>query len=138
MSKQSRSNKKRTSQNIRVEANSIRTLRTLSNNEGFHFYENINKPTGQSANSLNEFLEKIKSIELQSLVFHLGRNDFSNWIADKLEDPTLARRIQMIPKENNNELRTKMQATIETRLRELENNTVPIVETSTMHALPLP
>ena len=76
--------KKRMCQGVRVEDKAIRTLRTLNNEEAFYFYENINKPTGQSARSLNEFLEKIKSVKLESLVFHLERNDFKNWIKNTL------------------------------------------------------
>ena len=81
MPKESKPNKKkRISQDVRVEDKAIRILRTLNNEEAFYFYENINKPTGQSARNLNEFLEKVKSVKLESLVFHLERNDFKNWI----------------------------------------------------------
>lgn len=129
MPKKSKPNKqKRTSRGIRVEDNAIRALRTLSNEEAFHFYENIDKPTGQSALSLHEFLDRIKTVKLESLVFHLERNDFKNWITDTLEDPTLAQRIGMLPKENNDRLRAKIQTVIEARLRELEKTPLQVDE----------
>jgi hypothetical protein len=111
---------------VRVEGKAVRTLRTLSNKEAFYFYETIGKPTGQSARSLNEFLDKIKSVKLESLVFHLQRKDFKNWIANTLEDPKLAQKIQMLPTKHKDQLRTKICTTVETRLKELEGTSVQV------------
>jgi hypothetical protein len=126
--------KKRTCQGVRVEDKAIRTLRTLNNEEAFYFYENINKPTGQSARSLNEFLEKIKSVKLESLVFHLERNDFKNWIKNTLEDPKLAQKIEMLPIEHKDQLRTNMCMAIQVHLRELEGTSVRIDEPYLSHS----
>jgi len=126
MPEKSKQNKKRIRQSVRVEGKAVRTLRTLSNEEAFYFYETIGKPTGQSARSLNEFLDKIKSVNLESLVFHLQRNDFKNWIANTLEDPKLAQKIQMLPTEHKGQLRTKICTTVEARLKELEGTSVQV------------
>ena len=127
MPRKSKQNKKRiTSQSVRVEGKAVRTLRTLNNQESFYFYETIGKPTGQSAKSLNEFLDKIKSVKLESLVFHLQRKDFKNWIANTLEDPKLAQKIQTLPTEHKDQLRTKICTTVETRLKELEGTSVQV------------
>jgi SOS-response transcriptional repressor LexA len=127
MPKNSKQNKtKRTRQSVRVEGKAVRTLRTLSNQEAFYFYETIGKPTGQSAKSLNEFLDKIKSVKLESLVFHLQRKDFKNWISNTLEDPKLAQEIQTLPTEHKDLLRTKICTTVETRLKELEGTSVQV------------
>jgi len=135
MPKESKPNKKkRIRQGVRVEDKAIRTLRTLNNEEAFYFYENINKPTGQSARSLNEFLEKVKSVKLESLVFHLERNDFKNWIKNTLEDPKLAQKIEMLPIEHKDQLRTKICTTVEAHLKELEGPSVRIDELYLSHS----
>jgi len=126
MPEKSKQNKKRIRQSVRVEGKAVRTLRTLSNKEAFYFYETIGKPTGQSARSLNEFLDKIKSVNLESLVFHLQRNDFKNWIANTLEDPKLAQKIQMLPTEHKGQLRTKICTTVKAHLKELEGTSVQV------------
>ena len=124
--KSKQNEKKRICQSVRVEGKAVRTLRTLSNEEAFYFYETIGKPTGQSARSLNEFVDKIKSVKLESLVFHLQRNDFKNWIANTLEDPKLAQKIQILPTEHKDQLRTKICTTVEAHLKELEGTSVQV------------
>jgi hypothetical protein len=129
MPKKSKQNKKkRTQQSVRVKGKTVKTLRTLNNQEAFYFYETVGKPTGQSARSLNEFLEKIKTIKLESLVFHLERKDFKNWITNTLEDTKLAQKIQMLPIEHKGQLRTNMCTAVEARLRELEETSVQVNE----------
>jgi hypothetical protein len=128
MPKKTRLNKKKAAgRDPGAECRVIRTLRTLSNKEAFYFYENIGKPTGQSAKNLQEFLDRVESVKLESLVFHLERDDFKNWIAKTLEDLTLARRIEMLPVEDNNQLRTKIRETIRARLAELEGTSIQAI-----------
>ena len=50
-------------------------------------------PAGESAASFEEFLDKIKEIDIKSLEFHLYRGDFEKWIAETLEDKELAEEI---------------------------------------------
>ena len=119
---------------IRVEGNAVRTLRTLGNEEAFHFYETMDKPTGQCAKNLQEFLDKIESVKLESLVFHHGRNDFKNWIATTLEDPKLAQKIEMIPMKHNSQIRTGICATVKARLEELEGISMQVHEPATAYA----
>ena len=127
MSRKSVQNKKKkTRQSVKVERKVVRTLRTLGNEEAFYFYENIGKPTGQSARSLNEFLDKIKSVKLESLVFHLQRKDFKNWITNTLEDPKLGQKIQTLPAEHKDQLRIKICATVKAHLKELEGTSVQV------------
>lgn len=119
--------KKAAGRDAGVECRVISTLRTLGNEEAFYFYESIGKPTGQSAKSLREFLDRVESLKLESLVFHMERDDFKNWIAKTLEDLTLARRIEMLPVEDNNQLRRKICETIRARLAELEGTTIQAI-----------
>lgn len=47
---------------------------------GFYFYSDEGKYTGYSAHNLEEFTEAMKSVSLQSIEFHLAREDFENWL----------------------------------------------------------
>ena len=111
-----------------VDSKAIRTMRALSDEEAFHFYETMGKPTGQSAKSLHEFLDKIKSVKLESLVFHFERNDFKNWIENTIGDQELAKKIEMIPARHDEELRMQMQTAVRNRLKELEETPMMNIE----------
>jgi hypothetical protein len=129
MPKESRPRKKKEkSKSIEVDSQAVKTLRTLNNEEAFHFYEAVSRSTGQSASSLHEFLEKVESVKLESLVFHLERKDFKNWIANTLKDPKLAQKIELISTKNKNQIKTKIRATIKAHLKELETTSIIQVE----------
>jgi hypothetical protein len=102
-----------------VNAETIKILRTVGNEEAFYFYEAIGKPTGENARSLSDFLEKTKLVKLESLVFHLQRKDFENWINKILGDSKLARKIGKIPLSQDEKIRTKIQKAVEGRIKEL-------------------
>jgi len=99
-----------------------RALRTLSDQEAFYFYEDVGRPTGESAKNLRDFLQKTECVKLGSLVFHLQRKDFQNWIKNTLGDPELARRLGRIGASNDNDLRAKIHSTVENRIIELQVN----------------
>jgi hypothetical protein len=120
MRKGSKLNKKIRSREVKVDVKATRTLRTLSNEEAFHFYEDIGKPTGESARSLRDFLGRIESVKLESLIFHLKRNDFKNWVENTLEDPKLGKKLEKIPVTHNNRLRAEVCSVVRDRLKELE------------------
>ena len=103
-----------------VDVEVIRVLRTLNDQEAFHFYEDIGRPTGESARNLSDFLQKTESVKLGSLVFHLQRKDFQNWIKNTLGDPELARKLGRIRASNDNDLRAKIHSTVENRIIELQ------------------
>ena len=128
MPKESNQSKKGKRQSIMVDSRAIRSMRTLSDKEAFHFYETMGKPAGQSAKSLREFLEKVESVKLESLVFHLKRNDFKNWMESTIGDRELAKRIETIPAKPDERLRMKMQATVRNRLKELEETPMTNIE----------
>jgi predicted transcriptional regulator len=56
----------------------------------FHFYTAIGQPTGFSAESLKDFYEIVKRVAVESLEFHLYREDFENWIKAVFKDAALA------------------------------------------------
>ena len=105
---------------MEIDTEAVKILRTVSDREAFYFYEAIGKPTGESAKSLLDFLQKTESVKLDSLRFHLKRKDFQNWIKNTLGDSTLARRMARIPHSNRGDLKTRIQATIENRVKQLQ------------------
>ena len=56
----------------------------------FHFYTAIGQPTGFSAESLKDFYEIVKRVAVESLEFHLYREDFENWLKTVSKDAALA------------------------------------------------
>ena len=99
----------------------------MRDEEAFYFYEAIGKPTGENARSLSDFLEKIKSVKLESLLFHLQRKDFQTWIKKILGDSKLARKIGRIPPSHDDDLRTKIHATVENRIKELRGTSLTLL-----------
>jgi hypothetical protein len=71
-----------------------KTLRALSREKAFYFFTSIGNYAGESAASLEEFAKKILDVKIKSLEFHLYRDDFERWVADALEDNTLAKKIR--------------------------------------------
>lgn len=70
-------------------------MEKISKEKAFYFFTSIGNYTGKKASSLEEFLERIKKIEYESVEFHLFRGDFQKWfrdvwgfdeLADKLEE----------------------------------------------------
>jgi hypothetical protein len=114
-------------QPVEVSEGSVKILRALNDKEAFYFYEDIGKPTGQSARSLPDFLEKIKSIKLESLQFHLQRKDFQNWFKETLGDAKLASRIEEIHPSKNDDLRKEICSTVKSRMNELSKETITLL-----------
>jgi len=115
------------SRGLEVNTEATRILRAVGDEEAFYFYEAIGKPTGERARSLCEFLEKIKSVKLESLLFHLQRKDFQNWINKILGDSKLARKIGRIPPSHDDELRTRMHSIVENRIKELRGPSLTLL-----------
>lgn len=101
---------------------SSRVLRTVMREEAFYFFTSIGNYTGQSAASLDEFLQKIKDMDIKSLEFHLFREDFEKWIAQTLGDSRLADEIRSlrIQKVVGNALRDRLYFVVSRRLKELK------------------
>lgn len=73
-----------------------KVLRSIPESEGFHFYLAIGKPTGETAVSLANFVEKLAAVDVQSVNFHYARKDFEKWIRDGIGDAELAIRLGRI------------------------------------------
>jgi hypothetical protein len=48
----------------------------------FYFFNTIGDYSGILAISLTEFLEAIRKVKIESIEFHLYRDDFQKWITD--------------------------------------------------------
>jgi len=117
----------RESNNLEVNVETVKILRTVGDNEAFNFYEAVGKPTGETARNLTDFLEKVKSVKLESLVFHLQRNDFQNWIEKTLGDSKLAGKLGMISSSNRDDVRMSIHRTVENRIKELRESSCALL-----------
>ena len=105
---------------VKEEMNS-RILRTLPREKTFYFFTSIGNYTGESAASLKEFMEKVKTVNVKSLEFHLSRGDFEKWITEVLEDKKLALDVWRLQKSNllGDSLRNQLYTTVSRRYKEL-------------------
>lgn len=88
--------------------------------KAFHFYNGIDQPTGISSNNLVDFCEKIKTIDMKPIEFHMARGDFELWV-HSLGDIELAKRLRLIRGENltGDALRKRLHETLRSRCDEL-------------------
>jgi len=96
---------------ITSEEQKVPTETTVSPDKGFHFFEEIGKPTGKVALSLKDFTVKLKEIPITSIEFHQKRGDFAKWIRNIFEATTLADAIERI-KTTGEDLRKQLIETI--------------------------
>jgi hypothetical protein len=89
----------------------------------FHFYVDIGKYAGLSAASYEDFLRMIKQVKVESLNFHLEREDFEKWATDCLGDKKLTKKIAKIRnrKLRGLTLRNCLYRTVSNRLKEITN-----------------
>lgn len=100
---------------------SFSPLRNESRKEAFYFFTSIGNYTGQNVASLDEFLQRVKDIDIKSLEFHLLREDFEKWISQALGDDRLAEEIKNLRIQNvsGDSLRDRLYFLVSRRLKEL-------------------
>ena len=97
-----------------------KSLRTVDFESGFHFCSKGGAYTGLTAINLNEFAEKLESIDIDSVEFHYPRGDFQSWISKTLEDKELGNRLCFIDRNLQGEnLRREISRLINERISEL-------------------
>ena len=116
----------RNGQNLEVDMEATKILRTVRDQDAFHFYEAIGKPTGEIARNLSDFLDRVKSVKSESLIFHLQRRDFQNWIEKILGDSKLAGELGRISSSNYDDVRMSIYKTVENRINQLRESSVSI------------
>jgi hypothetical protein len=86
----------------------------------FHFYADYGKPLGVHAASLQDFCDKIITLDAGSIEFHTNHGDFEAWF-NALGDAELARKTMLIREQKmlGEELRRKLHDTAKNRFEEL-------------------
>jgi hypothetical protein len=99
-------------------------LNPIPHERAFHFYTRIGHYSGISANSLQDFCDKIQKVSAQTIDFHMPRKDFENWIHN-LGDEELAKKLAIIREQgiSGEELRQKIYETTKNRCGELRKLT---------------
>ena len=99
-------------------------LRSVTEQEGFHFYIAIGEPTGETAVSLADFVEKMEAVDVRSVNFHYPRKDFEKWIREVIGDAELALRLGRIGRMRmgiqGEALRNEMIRVVKVRLSEIK------------------
>ena len=99
-----------------------RILGRLSAEKCFTFFYDFARPTGLTARGLREFDSILKTVDSDSIRFHMSRGDFERWLVQVVGDEELAREVSRLSRIKNGELlRRKLLEKIEKRIRELEN-----------------
>lgn len=81
-----------------ISSDFLRAQPKLSPEKSFHFWTKAGY-LGIKADSLNEFLRILEYIEIESLNYHIEKNDFENWITYELEKKDLANMIAKLKKQ---------------------------------------
>ena len=138
-SRNRKKSKGRNKQNLGVRIEAVQVLRTVGDHEAFYFYEAVGKPTGEVARNLSDFVDRVKSVKSESLMFHLQRKDFQNWVEKILGDSKLAEELARISPSNGDDIRAKINETVENRVRELKESSAQIsVNENAVVLLPYP
>ena len=100
-----------------------RILAPVSRERSFYFYIDVGIPTDAAATSLKDFGEKVKTVDIRSIEFHLGRGDFEKWIY-MLGDPELAKALVRLKGSgvSGEKLRAELLRQIRTRVRQLQRS----------------
>jgi predicted heme/steroid binding protein len=86
------SEKKSSTDNTEIQ----KILRSVPYENGFHFFTDLGKYSGETAISLFSFLEELKTIDLSSVRFHFQRHEFQKWIQQTLGDNELTNHLDKI------------------------------------------
>ena len=89
--------------------------------KGFHFFTDLQKPTGIFATSIFDFAEQLKKVDLKSLEFHTKRDDFSRWLRDVIKDDVLSGEFEKVRSLGlkGEKLRTRLVGIVDKRCKEL-------------------
>ena len=103
----------------------LEILSPLPIEKAFHFYYDINQYSGVHADSLKDFVDKIKNVDLKSIEFHIPRKDFECWISS-LDDIELSKKLGLlrIAGLSGENLRKELYETVNSRYEELKKLTV--------------
>lgn len=103
----------------------LEILSPLPIEKAFHFYYDIDQPSGVHADSLKDFVDKIQNVDLKSIEFHIPRKDFECWVSS-LGDIELSKKLGLLRIANlsGENLRKELYETVNSRCEELKKLTV--------------
>ena len=105
----------------------LNLLNTVPFENGFHFFTELGKNTGITANGTVEFGEKLQIVPIQSVTFHFQRQDFQKWLKNTIGDEELAKRIDQINAWVHEEnLRSELSKMVQNRITELTKSSQQI------------
>jgi hypothetical protein len=94
------------------------SLKDVPFEKGFHFCTDGGHYTGITAISLNDFSEKLKTIDGDSIDFHSNRRDFQKWVKDIFGDDELAWEMDRI-RDSEGNLRQQLVDTVNSHVNYL-------------------
>jgi hypothetical protein len=104
------------------EAKANEILRSVSYENGFHFFSPEGHFTGETATSLCFFLRDLQHVGVESISFHFCRGDFQKWVRTTIGDEELANTIEGIDKNVSDEnLLNQLHDVIEKRIMYLKS-----------------
>ncbi len=99
-----------------------RILRTVPNEQGFHFTTENGASLGVTATSLLDFADKLEIVDVNSVVFHYRRGDFQKWIYDTLGDKALSNQMCFVEQDASGEkVRKQLHRMVQKRITEIQN-----------------
>jgi hypothetical protein len=103
----------------------IKILSSLPLEKAFYFYSDMDQYSGVHADSFKDFVNKIQTIDLKSIEFHIPRKDFEFWISS-LGDAEFSKKLGMLrtKKLHGEDLRKELYEIANSRYEELKNLTV--------------
>jgi len=103
----------------------LNILTPVSVEKAFHFYHGLNQHSGVYADSLKDFVDKIQTVDLKCIEFHVPRKDFELWIRS-LGDLELSKKLELIRTRNlsGESLRKELYETANSRCEELKKLTI--------------
>ena len=90
--------------------------------KGFHFYTENGVYAGITATSLYDFMAKLQTVDIKSILFHYPRGDFQKWIEGTLGDKKLATDLSFVKPIEKEKLREQLLKTIQKRIDEIKNS----------------
>ena len=98
------------------------TLKVVPYEKSFHFYTELGKYSGITANSLGEFAQKLLTVPIESVTFHFQRDDYQKWIRNTIQDEELAQQLDELKKwpswSSDENLRKELVKAVQKRINE--------------------
>ncbi len=109
------------SERTTVEEHNLMILRIVPYEYGFHFTTDKGVYSGLTATSLEDFAEKLKTVDVDIVAFHYYRGNFQRWIDNTLGDKDFANSLCFIDtKISGEQLRKELLKMLNKRIKELK------------------